>query len=292
VPIGKRFVFGATFERGQVTQSGSPFAPGANQPIDRIAGTAYASYGGDRVRAQVKGELRSDTLNAPPGTSLPGLASMPQVSALQWLASGMATLRPHKDVTVRLKAFYSRSIDAASQSIARSAEITGGFSWRPSFTDRVALLGRYTYLDEFSPLGQALNAPLDPVSGRPLTLRERSHVMSLGADGRLFWRISLGEKIAAKYMEEPVLGTSDWFILWVNRVSLHVTRRWDAVLEYRLLTIPGQTITHGVSLEANVIVVGHLRLGAGWNFADFSDNELSLGRGSEKGFFVRAEGFY
>ena len=28
------------------------------------------------------------------------------------------------------------------------------------------------------------------------------------------------------------------------------------------------------------------------NFADFSDNELTLGRGSEKGFFVRAQGFY
>jgi len=297
VPLGKRFVFGATFERGQVTGSGTPFSltpgGGANQPIDRTAGTAYASYGGDRVRAQVKAEVRNDTLQAPPASSLPGLPQNPaRTSALQWLASGLATLRPHKDFTIRLKALYSRAVDAASSSLARSAEITSGFAWRPSFTDRVALLGRYTFLDEFSPLGQAQNGAIDPVSGRPLALRERSQVMSLATDGRLFWRISLGEKIAAKYKEEPVEGTSDWFILWVNRVSLHVTRRWDAVVEYRLLTIPGKTLTHGVSLEANVIVVGHLRLGAGWNFADFSDNELTLGRGSEKGFFIRAEGFY
>ena len=57
-------------------------------------------------------------------------------------------------------------------------------------------------------------------------------------------------------------------------------------------SVVGQTLTHGVSLEANVIIVGHLRLGAGWNFADFSDDEQHLGRGSEKGFFIRAQGFY
>ena len=93
-------------------------------------------------------------------------------------------------------------------------------------------------------------------------------------------------------MSEPDLHTADWMILWVNRVSLHVTRAWDAVVEYRLLYGPGPSLSHGVSLEANRIIVGHLRLGAGWNFAKFSDDELRLGQGSEKGFFVRAEGFY
>src|SRR5262249_7927250 len=100
------------------------------------------------------------------------------------------------------------------------------------------------------------------------------------------------EKIAAKFRNEPTEGTSQWFILWANRLSLHITKRWDAVVEYRLLTVPSVSIQHGVSLEANIIVVGHMRLGAGWNFADFSDNELTLGRGRENGFFFRAEGFY
>jgi uncharacterized repeat protein (TIGR01451 family) len=290
VPLGKRFVFGATFERGEIQQTGTPFSPGANQPIDQIAGTAYASYGGDRFRAQAKGEVRSTSQELPP--LVPNAPPPPTLSALQWLASGMMTWRPLPDFTLRGKVFYSRSTDPSSSTLARSAETTVGFAWRPSFTDRIALLGRYTFLDEFAPLGQAQNGPLDPITGRPLSNRERSQVMSLGADGRIFWRFSLGEKIAAKYMEEPTLGTAEWFILWVNRLSFHVTRRWDAVLEYRLLSVPGETLTQGVSLEGNVIIVGHLRLGAGWNFADFGDNELTLGRGSEKGFFVRAEGFY
>jgi uncharacterized repeat protein (TIGR01451 family) len=290
IPIAKKLVFGATFERGEVTPSGTPLSPGANTPIDRTAGTAYVSYGGERLRVQARGELRSDTL--PSSSTLPGLQPGAASSALQWLASGMATLKATRDLTLRAKAFYSRSTDPTSQTLARSSEVDFGFSWRPTFTDRVALLGRYTFLDEFTPLPAAAATAVDPVTGRPLSLRERSHVASLATDGRLIWRFSLGEKIAVKRKEEPTLGTADWFILWVNRLSFHVTRRWDAVAEYRLLTVPGLTVTHGVSLEANVIVVGHLRLGAGWNFADFSDNELSLGRGSEKGFFIHAEGFY
>ncbi len=84
--------------------------------------------------------------------------------------------------------------------------------------------------------------------------------------------------------------------MWVNRASLHVTKTWDAVVEYRLLytTSPqtASTLANGVSLEVNRILVGHLRLGLGWSFANFSDDELQLGNGNGKGVYVRAEGFY
>jgi hypothetical protein len=283
VPLSKRFQFGATFEHGQVSPTGTPWS-GPQQPLERTAGTVYASYGGDKLRAQLKGELREDSLPA----SVPGT---PATTEVQWLASGMATWKAHPDLTLRAKFLFSRS-STATNGLARSSEATVGFAWRPSFTDRIALVGRYTFVDEGLPPAQGANSPSDPTTGLPLTGRERAHVMSLAADGRLVWRISLGEKIAAKLRDEPELGTSAWMVLWVNRVSLHITRAWDAVVEYRLLYGPGPAINHGVALELNRILVGHLRLGAGWNFADFSDDELRLGRGSEKGFFVRAEGFY
>ncbi len=275
VPLAKRFLFSATFERGQVTPSGTPLS-GATppQPIDRTAGTASASYGGDKLRVQVRGELRTDHITDPST----GIAS----DELSWLASGMITATPTKDLSFRGKALFSDS-KVPGSTLAKSSEADVGFSWRPSFTDRLALFGRYAYLDEGIPPTQVANAP---------ALRERSHVLSLAGEGRLFWRISLSEKVGAKHMDEPDLHTSDWLILWVNRVSLHVTRAWDAIVEYRLLYGPGPTLTNGVSLEVNRIIVGHLRLGAGWNFAKFSDDELQLGRGSAKGFFVRAEGFY
>jgi uncharacterized repeat protein (TIGR01451 family)/fimbrial isopeptide formation D2 family protein len=284
VPIAKRFMFGATFERGTVAPSGTPFSPGAQQPLERTAGTLSASYGGERLRVQARGELRNDSIASAAG----GGATTPE---LQWIASGMLTWKAHKDFTVRGKVLWSTSSSNASI-LARSTEATAGFAWRPSFTDRFALLGRYTYLDEGIPAAQGASGPVDPVTGQALSVREQSHVMSLGGEGRVVWRFSLGEKVAAKWRTEPTVGTSGWFILWVNRLSFHVTRRLDAVAEYRLLTVPGTSLQHGAAVEANVILIGHLRLGAGWNFADFSDNELTLGRGRENGFYVRAEGFY
>jgi uncharacterized repeat protein (TIGR01451 family) len=294
LPIGRRFVLGASYERGMVAPSsgggllnreiGIP-ARGSAAVVDstsgtlsRDAGSAFASYAGDKFRVQLKGELRSDRFANGPDEK-------------QWLFSAAATWQIHRDLTIRGKAFFSHS-KTAKQDAALSSEATGGFAWRPSFTDRIVLLGRYTYLEEGTPSAQAQSGAHDPATGLPLLLRERSHVTSLAGEGRLIWRISLGEKVAAKYREEPEEGTAAWIILWVNRVSLHVTRAWDAVVEYRLLSVPSTSIAHGVSLEINRTLVGHLRLGVGWNFADFSDEELQLGRGSEKGFFIRAQGFY
>jgi hypothetical protein len=294
LPVWKRLVLGATFERGTVSPSGTPLA--GMPPIERTAGTAYASWAGERIRAQVRGEVRSDTIPATaPGLPMSDPNARDQ-TALSWLVSGMATLRPHPDLTIRAKIFFARAADASTpapdRTLARSSEASLGFAWRPSFTDRISLFGRYTFLDEFSPLQQARAGQVDPASGLPIVGREQSHVASIASDGRLFWRFSLGEKVALKYRTEPTSGTSALLVLWVNRLALHITNRWDAVVEYRLLSVPGSTITHGAALEANVILVKHLRLGAGWNFADFGDNEITLARGSENGFYLKAQGFY
>ena len=121
----------------------------------------------------------------------------------------MATYRPHKDFTLRAKLLLTQSTDTTSD-LARSSEATFGFAWRPSFTDRFALLGRYTYLDEGVTPAQSSNGPVDPITGQPLGVRERAHVVSLAGEGRLFWKISLAEKIAAKCKEEPDENTASW----------------------------------------------------------------------------------
>jgi hypothetical protein len=288
VPLSKRFVLGAAFERGEVTPSGTPLS--GTPPLDRTAGSAYASYAGDKLRAEVKGELRQDS--TVPTSTAAGTST--STSESQWLISGMLTWHAHRDLTFRGKIFFSNSTGQGDASIARSSEADAGFAWRPSWTDRLALLGKYTYLDEGLPNAQAQNGPTDPLTGAPLGFRERAHAMSLAGEGRVIWRFSLGEKVAAKYREEltPDGNSAAWMILWINRITFHVTRAWDALAEYRLLYGPGPALTHGVAVEVNRIIVGHLRLGVGWNFADFSDDETRLGDGSEKGFFVRAQGFY
>ncbi len=290
LPLWKKFVVGATFERGEVSPSGTPLAGAL--PISRIAGSLYGSYAGEALRVQIKGELREDSTTTP---TVDDPTTTVTTSESQWLIQGMITWRVNQDFTLRGKIFFSNSTALnTNSSLARSSEATAGFAWRPSWTDRLALLGRYTYLEEGLPNAQAVGGPVDPLTGAALGFRERAHVASLAGDGRIFWKFSLGEKVAAKLREEitPDGNSQAWLILWINRLTLHVTRAWDALVEYRLLYGPGPALTHGVAIEVNRIIVGHLRLGVGWNFTSFTDDETALGDGNEKGFFVRAQGFY
>ena len=81
-------------------------------------------------------------------------------------------------------------------------------------------------------------------------------------------------------------------ILWINRVTLHVTRAWDALVEYRLLYGPGPALSHGVVARGQP---HHRRPPAPRRRLELRRllrRRDHARRGSEKGFFVRAEGFY
>jgi uncharacterized repeat protein (TIGR01451 family) len=259
VPLWKKLTAGVGFERGDVA--------GAQGQLTRNSGTLHASYAGERIRVQLKAELRDDDHH----DGNPSLT--------QWLASGATTLLLHKDFTLRAKALVSYTNDANH---THSLELSGGFSYRPSWIDGAALLGRYAYIDDQAP---AVQTP-----GAGAVFSERAHAFSLGGEARLFWRFSLGEKIAAKLREDPA--GNQWMLLNVTRLMVHVTKRIDAVGEYRLLMQPGLGTQQGVAVEANYLLGANFRLGVGYNFADFSDDELLLGRGSQHGVFVRAQGYY
>jgi hypothetical protein len=281
LPLARRFTLGATFERGDVADAG---VGQTDPPLRRTGGALHGSYAGDRLRVQLKGELRQDD------HLITGQAPL-----LSWLASGAATLKLHRDFTVRARVLagftHDGSCSATVQPSAppgspvpctQTVEASAGFSWRPSWIDGAALLGRYSYVDDVAPTVQ------QPGAGAPFA--ELSHSASLGGEARLFWRISLGEKVAFKLRRDPA--GDQWMYLWVNRLSLHVTQRIDAVVEYRWLAQPGLASRQGIAVEANYLLGGHLRLGVGYNFTDFSDDELQLGRGTEHGVFVRAQGYY
>ena len=48
----------------------------------------------------------------------------------------------------------------------------------------------------------------------------------------------------------------------------------------------------GFLLEVNRLLLGHLRLGVGYNFTDFSDDALTANDYEVKGFFFRIQGKY
>jgi len=51
-------------------------------------------------------------------------------------------------------------------------------------------------------------------------------------------------------------------------------------------------MSQGWLIEATWEVIRHFRVGAGYNFTDFSDNEFSPNDYSSQGWFIRVQGRY
>jgi hypothetical protein len=106
----------------------------------------------------------------------------------------------------------------------------------------------------------------------------------------------LVEKLAYKRyaVQAPSLpATVSHTLLWVNRLNYHLSQTWDAGAEYRFLSNTlSQTLAHGALVELNYIIKGAVRLGVGYNFTSFSDDEFSRLDESYGGPFMRVMAHY
>jgi hypothetical protein len=72
-------------------------------------------------------------------------------------------------------------------------------------------------------------------------------------------------------------------------------RRWDVALEYRALRVARDGATelrHGALLEVAFFLDKRIRLGVGYNFTHFSDDEMTDLDADTHGFFFRVVGRY
>ena len=81
--------------------------------------------------------------------------------------------------------------------------------------------------------------------------------------------------------------------LGIQRLDVTVYHPFDVGLEYRLLTQrEAQDRRHGLVLELSRRLADQLRVGAGFNFADFSDDEFADHDFNRRGWYLRAHGMY
>ena len=105
-------------------------------------------------------------------------------------------------------------------------------------------------------------------------------------------RTQVAEKIAVKVQKLTENGlseqrTSIW--LSINRLNFHVLKWLDAAVEYRLRADAAAHQGEGGFLgEVSVLPWEYVRVGVGYNFTHFSDDEFADPRIDNKGFFVRA----
>ena len=107
--------------------------------------------------------------------------------------------------------------------------------------------------------------------------------------------LSLGFKYAIRNGElKPTQTVGNWFSseaqLWISRVDVRVARQWDGMLEFRRLIIQESDDQRtGVLLGAYRHMGNNLKIGAGYNFTDYSDNLTDLNY-RRQGFFINTIG--
>ena len=138
------------------------------------------------------------------------------------------------------------------------------------------------------------------------------HAASFEPVVNLPWHLQLVDKVAVKHTSvafDDVPSADAVTLLWINRLNLHtlgllrdvgvtipIPGEIDVGAEYRMLTgLTYAGMEHGALVELQVAPVDQIRVGVGWNFTRFSDDELDASRAGavvvdRSGFFVRVVG--
>ena len=229
-------------------------------------------YRRDGLRAATRLEYRRDHASDAGGDT---------VDQHQWLSSNALEWQqnPHLRWLIRLNLSLTDD-DLADRTAARFVEGSAGFAWRPAFSDRLDVLGKYSYLDDLASAGQATTRP-----------DERAHVLSLETLYDLTRHWELGGKLAWRRGElRQRRDGGPWFDsgarLAVLRTRYRVDGYWDALAEYRWLRVTDNDDTRHGALAAVYYHLGrHMKVGVGYNFTEFDDDLTRLDWDS-RGWFV------
>jgi hypothetical protein len=218
-----------------------------------------------------------------------------------WLAKNTFAFQATQDWSMIGRLNFATSGTGNGTSILTSAivpsganyrEGVAGLAYRPVDNSRFNALVKYTYLYDQSSPGQLTSTlALNPYS-------QRSQIFS--ADGIYDFsnNFSLGAKFG--YREGDILDNSVANALWtpstawlaIGRIDWHVVRAWDAIAEYRSLSVrEAATTRKGMLVGIYRHVTSNVKLGIGYNFTDYSDDLSDLSYRS-RGFFINLLGVH
>ncbi len=206
---------------------------------------------------------------------------------LQYLVNFLIEQKLNPDYTLLFKYKLSQTRNVELDTIdAAFNEHSIGIAYRPVASDRFNLLARYTGISDKRPLN------LGQLNSQETQLNVFSVEWSFDLTRRLEWV----DKLAFKAKTEETSGyspvtTNTW--LSIHRLNFQFANAWYMGAEYRTLAQrQANDRRDGWLTEVMWRANKHMRLGAGYNFTDFSDNEYSDNNYSVKGVFVRLQGMY
>jgi hypothetical protein len=205
---------------------------------------------------------------------------------VQYLTTNLVELRLVPDVTLLGKYRYSRTRDRIlGTDEAKFDEQSIGIAYRPVATDRFNALSRFTRQADLRP----------EVPGGAFT-ETRTDILSVEWSFGVTRDLEWVEKVALKNTTEdngngaPVTTHAT---LAVNRLNVTIWSRLAAGLEYRTLSLrEADDERAGWVTELLWKVKPNFRMGLGYNFTQFSDNEFSSNDYSMHGWFFRMQAKY
>ena len=234
------------------------------------AGFSYAHENG--FKFSTRQEIRKDTGD---------------IDQTQFVTANRLQLKLSEDFTLLGYLRYSKTRDDnTDEDLAFFTEFNVGVAYRPVRFDRFNALAKYTFLDKMGP--QEL--------GQIESFTSESDVASLEWSLDLTRNLEWVDKVAYKRETElvgslPSRTTDTW--LWINRLNWNFWRKFGLAAEYRIRTQPdADDRRQGWLTELMWRPVKNFRVGAGYNFTDFSDNEFADNEFSSHGWYIRFQAIY
>jgi hypothetical protein len=168
-------------------------------------------------------------------------------------------------------------------------EAVVGYAYRPVRNDRLSALAKYTYFYNVPTTDQVI------AQGTPVEFIQKSHIAALDLTYDLTADWSVGGKYAYRMgqvsldREDPDFFDNSAHLL-VLRADWRFHKDWESLAEARLLELPDVDQARSGALVAVYRYLGeHLKIGAGYNFTDFSDDLTDLSY-DHQGAFVNVIG--
>jgi hypothetical protein len=207
----------------------------------------------------------------------------------QWVTTNNFTHKVTESFRIAARFNYSKTDDdLLSAAGAKFIETNIGFAWRPFDSGKWALLGKYTYLYDVSSLPQ--------VGDNVAFFDQRSSVLSLEG----IYKPNTDWEFAGKLMRregEVRFGrlAGQWAdsgaTFAAGQARYHFADKWHALAEYRWLGVEDGGDRQGALLGIDRDLGKNLRIGAGYNFTEFSDDLTDFDY-DHRGWFLNLVGWY
>lgn len=206
----------------------------------------------------------------------------------QLFTSTQLDYKLNPDFTLQGKFQYSRTVNRGTSAVEALFEVASvGLAYRPVANDRINGMARLTHLSDQRPQG------LIPSDNDKTTM----DVLAVEGLFQLHPKVELFSKLAGRHQQQTFLflrqsvAANTW--LAIERLNINLWKPLDLGVEWRILAQRETSgARQGFLAELMWKIQKHFRAGFGYNFTDFSDDELSRNDYRTGGWFIRVQGRY